>query len=171
MRVNQSTSRCSSSSSGITITFFISPHSDRQDELSGFESYRWGCPSASSPAPPPSAPAHPAASPAHSSPRGCPPLGCTDPTAPVAMGRTRSSKPGFEVSEGPVELPPGSYLALDERKAVTRGRRAGRSRAFRWFGFGFGFSGRGRSFPVERVLFADSLQWEDVEVNRQNCGI
>lgn len=39
------------------------------------QSYHWGCPSASFPAPPPSAPIHPAASPAHSSPRGCPPLG------------------------------------------------------------------------------------------------
>lgn len=63
-----------------------------------------------------------------------------------------------------MEVPPGSYLAFNERKAVTGGRRPGRSRAFRWFGFGFGFSGRGRSFPVERVLLADSLQQGDVEV-------
>lgn len=69
-----------------------------------------------------------------------------------------------------MQVSPGSYLSFNKGKAVARGRRSGRSRAFRWFRLGFGFSWRGGGFPVERVLLADSLQQEDVEVKMQKPG-
>lgn len=58
-----------------------------------------------------------------------------------------------------MEVPPGFYLAFNEGEAMAGGRRSGRAGAFWWFGFGFGF-GRG-GLPVERVLLADSLHFDE----------
>lgn len=100
-------------------------------------------------------------------PRASPTSGCSCPGSPSSPRAPRGAC-GCHGGLGRQPGAPSWYLALDEREAVSRGRRP------RWLGsfggFLWGWGRCGRRLPVKRILLAGRLKADDTTEGKSGKG-